>query len=181
PTWRNTAPDSTHPIMEKLTGLAIRYAAAQVEAGADAILIGEASCSGMLISPDTYRDFVAAHHARLCATIKVPSILHICGRTAKHIPHLLTTGVTAYSFDEGAKIEIVRPLLKGKIALVGYVPTVSTLLDGQPDDVYRMALDCLNQGVDVLAPGCSLPPHTTSANIAALVRAAQDWTPAPAG
>jgi len=180
-TWLITDPDYIHPIMEKLTDLAIRYAAAQVQAGADAILIGEASCSGMLISPDTYRDFVVAHHARLCATITVPNILHICGRTAKQIPHLLKTGVTAYSFDEGAKIEIVQPLLKGKIAMVGYVPTVGTLLDGQPEDVYRAAVDCLQHGVDVLAPGCSLPPHTSSANIAAMVQAAQDWTPAPAG
>jgi MtaA/CmuA family methyltransferase len=174
-TWLITDPDYVHAIMEKLTDLAIRYAAAQVDAGADAILIGEASCSGMLISPDTYRDFVVARHARLCATIPVPSILHICGRTAKHIPHLLNTGVTAYSFDEGANIEIVRPQLKGKIAMVGYVPTVGTLLDGQPEDVYRVSLDCLDRGVDVLAPGCSLPPHTSSANIAAMVRAAQDW------
>jgi MtaA/CmuA family methyltransferase len=179
-TWLITDPDYVHPIMDKLTDLAIGYAAAQVEAGADAILIGEASCSGMLISPDTYRDFVVARHARLCATIPVPSILHICGRTAKHIPHLLNTGVTAYSFDEGAKIEIVQPQLKGKIAMVGYVPTVSTLLDGQPEDVYRVSVDCLNHEVDVLAPGCSLPPHTSSANLAAMVQAARDWSRASA-
>jgi MtaA/CmuA family methyltransferase len=174
-TWLITDPDYVHTILDRLTDLAIRYAAAQVEAGADAILIGEASCSGMLISPDTYRDMVAARHARLCPAIAAPSILHICGRTARHVPHLLATGVTGYSFDEGANIDVVRPLLKGKVALVGYVPTVGTLLDGTPEDVYRMATECLQKGVDVLAPGCSLPPHTTSANIAALVQAARDW------
>jgi MtaA/CmuA family methyltransferase len=176
-TWLITDPDYVHTILERLTDLAIGYAAAQVDAGADAILIGEASCSGMLISPDTYRDFIMARHARLCPAISVPNILHICGRTARHIPHLLNTGVTGYSFDEGAKIEVVQPLLKGKVAMVGYIPTVGVLLDAQPEVVYRAALDCLDRGVDVLAPGCSLPPHTPSANIAAMVQAARDWSP----
>jgi [methyl-Co(III) methanol-specific corrinoid protein]:coenzyme M methyltransferase len=175
-TWLITDPDYVHIIMEGLTDLSIRYAAAQVDAGADAILIGEASCSGMLISPDTYRDFVLERHARLCPSISVPNILHICGRTARQIPHLLNTGVTGYSFDEGADIEVVRPLLKGKVAMIGYVPTVGTLLDGKPEEVYKAARDCLDRGVDVLAPGCSLPPHTPTANIAAMVQAARDWS-----
>jgi [methyl-Co(III) methanol-specific corrinoid protein]:coenzyme M methyltransferase len=180
-TWLITDPDYVLTIMDRLTELAIKYAAAQVDAGADVILIGEASCSGMLISPDTYRDVVAERHARLCLAISVPSILHICGRTARHIPYLLQTGVTGYSFDEGANIDVVRSLLKGKVAMVGYVPTVGTMLDGTPEDVYRAATECLQKGVDVLAPGCSLPPHTTNANIAALVQAARDWvTPASA-
>lgn len=173
--WIITNPDYVHQILQKLTGLAISYAQAQVEAGADAILIGEATCSGDLISPNTYRDFILPYHRQLCPAIAAPSILHICGNSTRHIPYILETGATAYSFDEGADIHFAREQLNGKVALAGYVPTVETLLQGTPDDVYQVSLECLANGVDILAPGCSLPQHVSFENIEAMTRAAHDW------
>ena len=73
----------------------------------------------------------------------------------------------------------LRTLSKGKVALIGYVPAVEVMLQGTPDMVYNSAVECLQNGVDVLTAGCSMPPHTTSANIAALVRATENW-PQPA-
>ena len=173
--WIITNPEYVHQILEELTGLAISYAQAQVKAGADAILIGEATCSGDLISPDTYRDFILPYHQRICPAIPAPSILHICGNSTRHIPYLVESGASAYSFDEGADINFAREHLKGKVALAGYVPTVEALLQGTPDEVYRWSLECLGNGVDILAPGCSLPQHVTFENIDAMTRAAYDW------
>ncbi len=90
--WLITKPAYVHQIMEKLTGLAVDYAAAQIDAGADAILVGEATCSGDLISPANYRDFIAPYHTKLCQSIAAPSILHICGNSTGHIPYLAETG-----------------------------------------------------------------------------------------
>lgn len=173
--WIIDHPDYVHQIMDKLTGLAIKYANAQVEAGADAILIGEATCSGDLISPYTYRDFVAPYHRRLCSAITAPAILHICGNSTRHIPYLAQTGAAGYSFDEGADITVAREHLKGKVALAGYVPTIDPLLQGTPEAVYQYSLECLGNEVDILAPGCSLPQHVTFDNLAAINRAACDW------
>jgi [methyl-Co(III) methanol-specific corrinoid protein]:coenzyme M methyltransferase len=58
------------------------------------------------------------------------------------------------------------------------VPTVKVLLDGTPDDVYQSAWRCLEQGVDVLTPGCAMAPHTPLANIKAMTKAADDWAKA---
>jgi MtaA/CmuA family methyltransferase len=173
--WIITNPDYVHQVLEKLTGLAILYANAQVEAGADAILIGEATCSGDLISPNTYRDFIAELHTQICANIPAPSILHICGNSSYHVPHIAETGAAAYSFDEGVDPKMAREHLKGKVALAGYVPTVEALLQGTPEIVYQASLECLGNGVDILAPGCSLPQHTSFENLAAMVQAAHDW------
>ncbi len=173
--WLITHPDYIHQIMEKLTDLAIDYAQAQVEAGADAILIGSATCSGDLISPETYQEFVVPYHHRLCAAISAPSILHICGNSAQHIPHIAATGTTGYSFDEGTDIVVGQDHLKGKVATVGHVPTVEVLLQGSPDDVYQASLESLGNGVDILAPGCSLPQHVSFENLAAMVKAGEDW------
>ena len=70
---------------------------------------------------------------------------------------------------------MAREHLKGKVSLAGYVPT-KVLLNGAPEDVHRVSLECLDNGVDVLAPGCSLLPHVTFDNIAAMTQAAHDWS-----
>lgn len=181
-TWLITAPDWVHQVMAALTPLAIRYARAQVEAGADAVVIGEAGCSGDLISANTYRDFIAPYHRQLCPAIPAPTILHICGKSTRHTRYIADTGATAYNFDEGVDPVIARQNLGGT-ALSGYVPTVKVLLNGAPEDVFQSALACLDAGVDLLTPGCALAPHTPLANIAAMVEALRHWTsarPAPA-
>jgi MtaA/CmuA family methyltransferase len=177
--WTITQPEYVGQVLEPLTDLAIMYANAQIEAGADAILIGEATCSGDLISPDTYRDFVLPHHKRLCAAINGPNIMHICGGSTFHVPHILDSGTNAYSFDEGASIDMIRERLKGKSSIIGYVPTVEILLTGTPEDVYQASVECMQKGADILAPGCSLPQHTPPENIAAMVKAAHDWAAEP--
>lgn len=174
--WLVEHPELAHLALARLTEMAITYAAAQVNAGADAILIGEASCSGSLISARTYGEYGVPYQTRLCATInQVPSILHICGKTDRHLPHILATGVTAYSFDENANMSVLQEHLKGRVSLIGYIPTVEVMLRGTPELVYQSATECLQRGVDILAAGCSMPPHTTSANLNAMVQAVKDW------
>lgn len=173
--WIITDPDKVHQIMDRLTDFAIDYANAQLDAGADVIVLGEATCSGDLISPDTYRDFILPYHKRLCAGIHGPTILHICGKSSNHLPYIAEIGTTCYNFDEGVDPAMARKHLKGKMALAGYVPTVDALLNGTPDMVYQASLECLGNGVDILTPGCSLPQHTTMANIAAMIGARDDW------
>ncbi len=173
--WLITNPEWVHQIMEKLTPLAIKYATAQVEAGADAIIIGEATCTGDLISPQTYRDFIAPYHRQLCPAIPAPDILHICGKSTGHLPYIAETGTACYNFDEGVDIKQAYKHLKGKVAIAGYVPTVTVLLNGTPEDVYQASLECLNNGVDLLTPACAMAPHTPLENIAAMTQAVHNW------
>jgi [methyl-Co(III) methanol-specific corrinoid protein]:coenzyme M methyltransferase len=174
-TWIIDRPEWIHQAMAKLTPLAIRYAQAQVQAGADAVILGEAGCSGDLISPNTYRDFIAPYHRQLCPGIAAPTIMHICGKSTRHTQYIAETGATAYNFDEGVDIHVAQKYMRGKVAVTGSVPTVKVLLNGKPDDVYQSAMNCLENGVEVLTPGCAMAPHTPLENIAAMTRAAHDW------
>jgi methylthiol:coenzyme M methyltransferase len=173
--WTITNPEWVHQAMEKLTPLAIQYAHAQVEAGADAIIVGEAGCSGDLISANTYRDFIAPYHRQLCPAIPAPTIMHICGKSTRHTPFIAETGATAYNFDEGVDIRIARQHMDGIMAVTGQVPTVTVLLNGTPDDVYRSSIESLDNGVQMLTPGCAMAPHTPLENVAAMTKAAADW------
>ncbi len=174
-TWIIDCPDWVHNAMARLMPLSVQYARAQVEAGADAIIVGEAGCSGDLISAQTYRDFIAPYHRELSRAIPAPTILHICGKSTRHTAYVAETGVTAYNFDEGVNIATAHEHLDGKVALTGSVPTIKVLLNGTPDDAYQSAMDCLNAGVHMLTPGCAMAPHTLLENIAAMVRAARDY------
>jgi len=174
-TWTISDPDWVHQAMKKLTPLAIRYAQAQVNAGSEAIIIGEAGCSGDLISAQTYRDFILPYHQELCAALSAPSVMHICGKSTRHTEFIAQSGTTAYNFDEGVDIAVAHKHLDGNTALTGYVPTIKVLLNGTPDQVYASAWGCLENGVDVLTPGCAMAPHTPLENIHAMARAADDW------
>jgi [methyl-Co(III) methanol-specific corrinoid protein]:coenzyme M methyltransferase len=173
--WIVTNPDWVHQIMESLTPLAIEYSTAQVEAGADAVIIGEATCTGDLISSEMYRDFIMPYHKQLCPAIPAPDIMHICGKSTGHIPYIVETGTACYNFDEGVDLKEAVRLMKGKVAVAGSVPTLTALLNGTPEQVYRSSLECLQTGVDLLTPGCAMAPHTPIENINAMARAAREW------
>lgn len=175
--WTITNPDYIHTIMAALTPLTVLYTNAQVDAGSDIIIIGEASCSGDLISPKTYRDFIAPYHKEFCAGVSAPKIMHICGKSTGHTEYIADVGAEVYNFDEGVDFHVAKQNLNDKVALAGYVPTVSMLLNGTPEDVYRASVDCLRNGVDILTPGCAMSALTPLENIQAMARAALEWEP----
>ncbi len=173
--WIVTNPEWVHQIMDAITPLAIDYAVAQAEAGSDVIILGEATCTGDLISAEMYRDFIMPYHKKLCAAIPVPDIMHICGKSTGHIPYIIETGTACYNFDEGVDLEEAVRLMKGKICVAGSVPTLPVLLNGTPEETYQYSLKCLETGVDILAPGCAMAPYTPIENMNAMARAAQEW------
>jgi [methyl-Co(III) methanol-specific corrinoid protein]:coenzyme M methyltransferase len=173
--WIITNPDWVHQIMEALTQLAIDYSNAQAEAGTDAIIIGEATCTGDLISSDTYRDFIMPYHKKLCPAMPVPDIMHICGKSTGHIPYIIETGTASYNFDEGVDLNEAVRLMKGKTCIAGSVPTLPVLLKGTPEETYDYSVKCLEAGVDILTPGCAMAPYTPIENINAMARAAIEW------
>ena len=170
--WLSLEPEKAHTAVEKLTDLCIMYATEQGMAGTDVVQIGEAASSGDLISSETYRDFIAPCHKRLCNALTVPTVTHICGNITGHLPYIAETGMTGISFDVKTDINHARECLKGKTALVGYVDTMEVLLNGTRDMVRAKSLECIEAGVDLLNPGCAVPAGVTIENLKAMVEAA---------
>jgi [methyl-Co(III) methanol-specific corrinoid protein]:coenzyme M methyltransferase len=168
--WVALEPEKVREAMKKLTDFCIIYAQEQINAGSDIILIGEAAASGDLISPDTYRDFIAPYHKSLCKGLAAPSVVHICGNIDRHLPYIFDTGMTGISFDAKTDIKKAYKLLKGKTALIGYVDTM-LLLKGSPELVYSASEECIEAGVDCLNAGCALPAHVKTENILAMIKA----------
>ncbi len=169
--WLKCAPEKYQVAMERATGLAGRYAAAQIVAGADVIQFGEAAASGSMISPRDYSERVAPYHRQLAAAVAAPTVLHICGDITDRLETITRTGMRGLSFDQRVDMNRAKRF-KGRLALVGNIP-VEVLGQGSPSDVREHARRALQQGIDLLNAGCSLLTQTPSENIREMVTAAQ--------
>jgi len=171
--WMIEEPEKVHAAMATATRLAATYIGGQFAAGSHVVQVGEPSASGDLISPAQYLECVAPYHRKLTASTDWPVITHICGNISRHLPHLAAAGFRGVSFDVKTDVQAARTHLKGKAALIGYVPT-SLLRDGSPAEVRAAARQCLREGVDALNAGCAVAPDTPLDNIRTMIAAAQE-------
>ncbi len=170
--WMIEEPQKVHAAMQAVTPLVTAYLRAQFDAGTHVVQVGEPTASGDLISPTQFAEFVVPYHKAITASIEAPVIVHICGNITRHLPVLAGCGFAGVSFDAKTAIDAARTHLKGKAALIGYVPT-TLLLSGSPDEVRRAAAECLAHGVDILNAGCAMAPDTPIENIQAMIAAAK--------
>jgi MtaA/CmuA family methyltransferase len=149
---------------------AIRFARAQIDAGADMIGVGDAVAS--LINPAMYEQFVlpfertlidAIHEAG--ATVK----LHICGNIANNIAPMARTGADIIDVDWMVSLGAAREAVGPDVTLAGNFDPTAVLLQGTPQDVAEAARRCITfAGAKfILQPGCEVPPGTPEANLRA--------------
>jgi len=171
--WMLKEPERYQSALKKATHLCTAYAREQFKAGSQVVQIADPSSSRDLISSEQYRAFVAPYHKGLCSAFDCPTVIHICGNITGHLKYIAETGASGISFDYKTDIEEAKKRLKGKIALIGYVPT-SLLREGKPEEVYAYSKQCIKAGIDALNAGCAWPLDTPIENIKAMVRAAQE-------
>ena len=169
--WMIEEPDKVQVAMTLATRLVALYVRAQFEAGAHVVQMAEPTASGDLISPAQYLEHVAPYHRELASCTDRPLITHICGNITRHLPHLAAAGFRGVSFDAKTDIQAAKTHLKGKAALIGYVPT-GLLREGSPAEVRAAARQCITEGVDALNAGCAVAPDTPIDNIKAMIAAA---------
>ena len=59
--------------------------------------------------------------------------------------------------------------------LIGGVPTIDCLLEGDKEKVFNQSIESLKKGVDILAPSCCFVPKTKINNILAMINAIKYW------
>jgi len=162
-----TEPDEVKRILEKLLPVTIQFARAQLDAGADCILLADHATRD-LCSPRTYAKFLQDLHAQLTETIPAPLILHICGNTSDRIGMIAQTGVACFHWDTktGTPAD-VRKLAGEKLALMGGINNIRLLQDA-PDKIAAMAHAAAASDIDVIGPECAIPLATPLANLRAI-------------
>jgi len=160
-------PGQTHRIIERLCEATLLFARAQIDAGADCILLADHATRD-LCSPRAYEEFLLPVHCRLAAEIPVPVILHICGNTADRIAMIARTGLACFHWDtKTGSAEEVRRLAGAGLGLMGGIGNYR-LLRGTPEEIAADARRAVAAGIDVVGPECAIPLGTPLANLKAV-------------
>jgi MtaA/CmuA family methyltransferase len=172
-------PAFVNDLLDFAAAVAMRFADAQIEAGADTIGMSDAAAS--MIGPVYYRDFLFPRQRRVLTHIKqhhpgVLTRLHMCGQTQPLIAQMKELPADIYELDFPVDLARARADLGPNRVISGNVSTVTDLLTGSPDDVYRAAERCHRASgrFHIVNSGCEVSPRTPPENLRALVRYAKE-------
>ncbi|MBI2434001.1 MAG: uroporphyrinogen decarboxylase family protein [Candidatus Hydrogenedentes bacterium] len=149
----------------------IKFAQAQVDAGADVIGVGDAAAS--LIGPALYEEFIFPHEKRLVDAIHDMGCLvrlHICGNTTPILHKIGELGCDIVDLDFLAGIGEARMAMGPRQVLLGNIDPVRRLRDSTPEHVYRDVAEChrLAGKPYIASAGCEVPRDTPHANLRAM-------------
>lgn len=173
--WCLTNPEKVNAIMEVTTEAVTIYANYMLKAGADILTIADPTASPNLIDPAMFKTLIKPKLTEVAENVGGVTVLHICGDVSKILSDMADSGFNGLSIEEAVDVSKARKIVGDEVALVGNVSASKTLPFGTADAVKAEALKALQNGVDVLAPGCGLPPITPIQNVIAMVQASEIW------
>jgi len=167
-------PERILPFLQVGERASLELAKALVDAGAEVLVIEDMTASPDLLHPRTYRTAVWEYHRRLVEAIPVPCVLHICGNVTLIAEEMARSGASGLSIDPKANLKTMREKVGPGMRLIGGIETLALSLSN-PQEIKNMAFRALREGIDILAPGCAIPPNSPSENIKAMVEAAREY------
>ena len=175
-------PGFVKDLMAFTAEVAIRYAEAQIAAGADTI--GMSDAAACMIGPYYYGEFLHPYQHRVFESIKQrhPEVItrqHMCGNTDPLISQTRTLPVDISELDFPANLREGRRILGPEQVILGNVSTITDLLHGTPEQVYEAARKCheICGRYHVVGSGCEVSPATPPDNLRALLQYAVDHKP----
>lgn len=167
------APEKIKPFLEVAEKAGTMLANALVDAGADMIACEDMTASPLLIQAKTYRDLELPYQQKQFAAIAVPKILHICGNVDSIVAYMGQTGAEILSLEPKASAQLAREVCGPEITLMGGADVAEVLYLKDPETVRRECRKCIDDGIQILAPGCAVAPGTPTDNMLAMVEAAR--------
>ncbi len=164
--------DALTPYLEVATKAATELANALVKAGADVICIEDMMASVDMISPTNYKTLALPWEQKMIKDIDAPVILHICGKVDMIVEGMIDSGAAGLSFEPKTDIEAVKKAVAAsgkKVGLIGGIDTIEDLFHGDADMVKNSTKKALADGYHIIAPGCSVPPATSTEKLKAMM------------
>ncbi len=167
------APEKIRPFLDVGEKAGTALAKAMIDAGADIISIEDMTASPELIAPKTYRDYELEYQRKQIDAIPVPTILHICGNVDKIVEWMGQTHPTIISLEPKADTRLARQKCGPDMVLMGGVDTATTLFMKDAETVKEGCEELIEDGIQILAPGCAVAPGTPLENLLAMVETAK--------
>ena len=169
-------PSFVRELFEFVLDMELRFARAQVEAGADLIGVGDAAAS--LVGPAIYEEFVWPYEKRMVDGLHAMGgrvRLHICGNTRRILPGMGRLGCEIVDIDYMVPLAKARDEMGPGQVLLGNIDPVRVLRDGTPESVTKAIAECRRQAGPryIVGAGCEVPRDTPKENVRALSHYAQ--------
>ena len=167
------SPRKLRPFLDVGEKAGTALARALVDAGADIISCEDMTASPELIAPKTYKELELEYQRKQFDAIPVPTILHICGNVDAIVEWMGQTGANILSLEPKANAKLAREKCGSDIILMGGMDTATTLYMKDPDTVKQGCEETIDDGIQILAPGCAVAPGTPTENLLAMVEVAK--------
>lgn len=161
-------PAFVHDLFAFNVEMALAFAKAQVDAGADIIGVGDAAAS--LIGPHLYEEFVFPHEKRLIDGIHAMGTkvrLHICGNTSAILEGIGRLGCDIVDLDYMASMAEGRTSMGPQQVLLGNMDPVSVLRNSPPATIIDVLEQCHREAGSrhIVGAGCEIPRGTPLENV----------------
>jgi MtaA/CmuA family methyltransferase len=158
-------------LFEFIVEMELRFARAQVEAGADSIGLGDAAAS--LVGPQIYEEFVWPYEKKLIDGIHEMGALvrlHICGNTRAILGNMGRLKCDIVDLDFLAPLEEGREEMGAGQVILGNIDPVRVMRDGDADLVSSTVAECHRRAGEryIVGAGCEIPRDAPEENIRAL-------------
>lgn len=167
------APDKIRPFIAIGEEAGTMLGQALIDAGVDIIACEDMSSSPALLTPSVYKNIVLEYQQRQFSALPVPKILHICGKVDPIVESMGQTGADILSIEPKASGQIARKKCGSNVILMGGADTATTLYLNGPEDVRAECEAIIDEGIQILAPGCAVAPGTPLNNLLALTELAR--------
>lgn len=164
-------PPFVRALFDFVLELELRFARAQVEAGADIIGIGDAAAS--LVGPRIYEEFVLPYEAKMVEAVHAMGSrvrMHICGNIRRILAGVGSLGCDMVDIDSLVPMSDARTAMGPAQILAGNIDPVKTLRAGTPASITAAVAECHRQSGAkfIVGAGCEVPRDTAPANLLAL-------------
>lgn len=173
--WSVMEPDALKELMQIGAEVCIEYSNALFGCGADAVCLPDSEGGPDLVPPKFFESIVLPEHRKIASGTDGLMIVHICGDATAILDLIPESGFEGISIEEKTDAGYAREVIGDRACLIGNVSPVQILLMSSPENVKEEAKLCIEKGVDILAPGCGLAPHTPLKNMKAFVGSRDEY------
>lgn len=178
-------PDVLHRVLRAITETTIRFALANLRAGADAIFFATQSATARTVTREEFREFGAAYDLQVLEGIRSAKpdfvLVHIHGLDIyfDEVMHYPVEALNWHDRRTAPSLRTAREMLDTagiRKTLVGGIDEYAVLADGSREQVIAQARDALAQVGErglILAAGCVTLVDTPEENIRALLQVAR--------
>lgn len=168
------------PVLSAAADFCVRWANAQLEAGADAVVLADGMASSAVITRQEFVELALPVARETVARIRGPVIHEGVGSLQPMLDLLPPTGVVAAVLDQHDDLAACKQLVGGRITLIGNLNNVA-MRRWTPEQARQQAQAALaaaapGGGFILAAQGPDIPLGVSDPVIHALVAAGHEWS-----